>query len=202
MLYTMSSHEKDTRERILEATWQLMERNTGQELSMGAIARAVGISRQAVYLHFASRTELLIETLDYVDRVKGLDARLAQLDQAAGGVERLEACIEIWGNYIPEIIGVAKTLMNSLEADEAMATAWHAKMGCLRNVCREIVETLDRERLLSSRWSPDEATEIFMMTISIGNWEQLVREFGWSQNLYINGVKKLLTSTLIKQSGS
>ncbi len=202
MLYTMSSDPKDTRERILQATWELMEQNTGQEISMGAIAAATGISRQAVYLHFTSRTELLIETLDYVDRVKGLDARLAQLEQAAGGIELLDACVEIWGNYIPEIFSVAKTLMSSLEADEAMAAAWHAKMGCLRDACRQIVDTLDREGILSSRWSPDEATEIFFMNISFNNWEQLVQESGWSQTQYIDGMKKLLTSTLLKQSGS
>lgn len=198
MLYTMSSNEKDTRERILEATWRLMEQNPGQAISMGAIAAAAGISRQAVYLHFASRTELLIETLDYVDRVKGLDARLAQLDLAAGGAELLDASVEIWGNYIPEIIGMARTLLKTREGDEAMAAAWQAKMGCLRDVCRGIVEILGREGLLASRWSPGEATEVFMVILSIGNWEQLIHESGWSQSRYIDCMKKLLRSTLLE----
>jgi AcrR family transcriptional regulator len=195
----MSSSQKDTKTRILEATWRLMEQSPGQETSMGAIAKAAGISRQAVYLHFASRTKLLIETLDYVDEVKGLDERLALLDRMAGGAERLDASVEIWGNYIPEIIGVAKTLLQTREGDEAMAAAWHAKMNCLREVCRGIIDTLLREGLLPSHWSPDQATEIFLMTISINNWEQLVQESGWSQAEYIDGMKKLLRSTLIER---
>jgi AcrR family transcriptional regulator len=194
----MSSNEKDTKTRILEATWQLMEQSPGQEVSMGAIAEVAGISRQAVYLHFTSRTELLIETLDYVDAVKGLDIRLARLEQMTDGVELLDACVEIWGNYIPEIIGVAKTLLKALETDEAMASAWRTKMGCLREALKGIFQTLHREGLLSARWSPEEAAEIFVMTISTHSWEQFVQEFGWSQAQYIDGMKELLRSTLIQ----
>ncbi len=194
----MSSNTKDTKTRILEATWHLMEDSPGREISMNAIAKAAGISRQAVYLHFASRTELLIATLDYVDNVKGLDARMEQLCQMTDGLELLDACVETWGNYIPEIIGMAKTLLKAQETDLAMANAWHAKMSCLREMCKKIVETLNQEWQLSSRWTPEEAIEIFFMTISINNWMHLVEELGWSQAQYINGMKRLLRSTLVK----
>ncbi len=194
----MSSNANDTKTRILEATWHLMEDSPGREISMNAIAKAAGISRQAVYLHFASRTELLIATLDYVDNVKGLDARMEQLCQMTDGLELLDACVETWGNYIPEIIGMAKTLLKAQETDLAMANAWHAKMGCLREMCKKIVETLNQEWQLSSRWTPEEAIEIFFMTISINNWMHLVEELGWSQAQYINGMKRLLRSTLVK----
>jgi AcrR family transcriptional regulator len=194
----MSSNEKDTRTRILQATWHLMEQSPGQDISMNAIAKATGISRQAVYLHFGSRAELLIETLDYVDNVKGLDARMGRLCQMTDGLELLDSCVEVWGNYIPEIIGMAKTLLKTLDTDEAMATAWYAKMGCLRAMCEKIVDTLHQEGILSAHWSTNQATEIFLMAISINNWEQLTNEFGWSQDQYIDSMKQLLRSTLIE----
>ena len=97
----MSSKKIDTRTRILMATWQLMEQRRGQGVQMGDIAKAAGISRQALYLHFGSRTELMIATSNYVDEVKGLNERLKQLKAATTGIELLEACIEVWGNYIP-----------------------------------------------------------------------------------------------------
>ena len=94
----MSSNEIDTRTRILEATWHLLEERRGQGVSMGDIAKEVGISRQAVYLHFASRTELMIATMNYVDEVKGLYERLEKLQSISSGTKLLEAFIDIWGN--------------------------------------------------------------------------------------------------------
>ena len=68
----MSSKEKNTRDRILHATWQLMEQNLGKTISMSDVAKAAGISRQAVYLHFQSRTDLMVATSSYVDELKNL----------------------------------------------------------------------------------------------------------------------------------
>ncbi|MCA9734998.1 helix-turn-helix transcriptional regulator, partial [candidate division KSB1 bacterium] len=74
----MSSKNKDTRTRILEVTWHLMEQQRGQGVRLADVAAAAGVSRQAVYLHFGSRTELMIATTAYVDEVKGLNDRLQQ----------------------------------------------------------------------------------------------------------------------------
>ena len=103
----MSSDEIDTRTRILEATVRLLEEHRGQSVRMGDIAAAAGISRQAVYLHFASRAELLVATTHHIDEQLGLDRRLARSRAAGSGAERLDAYIEFWGNYIPGIYGVA-----------------------------------------------------------------------------------------------
>ena len=58
----MSSHAPDTRTKILQATRQLMEERRGLGVRMSDIAKAAGVSRQAVYLHFDSRIELLSAT--------------------------------------------------------------------------------------------------------------------------------------------
>ncbi len=121
MLYSMSSDEIDTKTRILEATWQLLEQHHGQGVNMSDIARAAGISRQAVYLHFASRTDLMIATMNYVDEVKGLDERLNLFNSAKTGIELLEACVDVWGNYIPEIYGLAKAARAMLMCCEPQA---------------------------------------------------------------------------------
>ncbi len=59
MLYMMSSENIETRTRILDATVRMLEEQGGRGVRMGDIAKAAGISRQAVYLHFSSRAELL-----------------------------------------------------------------------------------------------------------------------------------------------
>jgi AcrR family transcriptional regulator len=194
----MSSEELNTKTRILEATWRLLEERHGQGVSMSDIARATGISRQAVYLHFSSRTELMVATTQYVDEIKGLNERLSQLDAATSGIELLDACVEVWGNYIPEIYGIAKALLNIRDSDEAAAAAWDGSMGCLRDVCRQIVETLDREGVLAPEWSQDGATEMLYTLLSIHHWEQLTMESGWSTAQYVDWMKTLLKRSFVR----
>lgn len=193
----MSSDKNDTRTKILEATWKLLEENRGQGASMGDIAKAVGISRQAVYLHFASRTELIIEMALYVDEVKGLDARFDPFREAKKGIEKLEICVDVWGNYIPEIIGIAKAMLATRETDEATAAAWNEVMGCLKGVCRETVDVLAEEGNLAPEWTREQATDLFMAMISVNAWEELTLESGWTNAEYVERMKKLLKRALI-----
>ena len=97
----MSSPTSETRVRILNATWKLLEASQGSGVRMSDIAKIAGISRQAVYLHFPNRAELLIATTRHLDEVKSVDARLMVSRNAITGLARLEAFIEAWGNYIP-----------------------------------------------------------------------------------------------------
>jgi AcrR family transcriptional regulator len=196
----MSSNEIDTRTKILDATWRLMEQHRGQGVRMIDIAKATGISRQAVYLHFGSRTELMIATTQYVDEVKGLNERLNHLRAAKTGIELLEACVEVWGNHIPEIYGLAKAMLRTRETDEATAAAWDNNMSCLRDVCREIIEALDHEGILAPEWSRSEAIEMLWTMLSFHNWEQLTIECGWSTAQYINWMKTLLKRTFVYQN--
>ena len=75
----MSSSQNQTRTRILAAALALLESSGGQEVRMQDIAKAAGVSRQAVYLHFKSRAELLIATTLYVDEIRHVDARMRRL---------------------------------------------------------------------------------------------------------------------------
>src|SRR5215210_3958710 len=119
----MSSGDPKTRTRILEATWRLMEERNGRGVRMRDVADAGGVSRQAVYDHFGSRAELMVATARYGDEVRGLEERLRGYRAAVSGVERLEAFIEFWGNYIPEIHGIARGLPRHRRAATARRDA-------------------------------------------------------------------------------
>jgi len=193
----MSSEEKDTRTHILQTTWELLESNPGRSLSMSQIAKASKLSRQALYLHFDSRTELLIATTHYVDEVKELDKRLQKLALAKSGEEMLKVCVDVWGNYIPEIYSVSKALIMTKDNDEAAAAAWTDIMACLIDVCAQIIDTLKKENKLSNHWKLKDATDFFQTMISIQNWEELTSGCGWSQKQYISHVTEVLTAALV-----
>lgn len=165
---------------------------------MSDIAKAVGISRQAIYLHFATRTELMVATTHYVDNVRGLKARLTRYDAAGDGVETLEAFIEFWGNYIPEIYALAKALLAVRETDEAAAAAWNDRMAAVRSGCRRAVDALERDGVLASEWTNEKAIDFFSMMMSVHNWEQLTKTCGWTTDEYIRRMQKILKETLVK----
>jgi AcrR family transcriptional regulator len=194
----MSSSELETRTRILEATRRLMEERRGRGVRMRDIAEAAGISRQAVYDHFGSRAKLLVATTHYVDEVRGLKERRHRFEVATIGVERLEAYVEFWGNYIPEVYGMAKALMVARETDEAAAAAWDDRMSAVRESCRRTIEALHRDGMLAPEWSRDVAVDLMWTILSIRNWEQLTTECGWSTNQYVSRMQKLLKRTFVR----
>jgi AcrR family transcriptional regulator len=197
----MSSSELETRDRILEATRRLMEEHRGQGVRMRDVAEAAGVSRQAVYDHFGSRTKLLVETTHYVDEVRGLEERRRRFREATTGVERLEAYVEFWGNFIPEVYGMAKALLAVRETDEAAAAAWDDRMGAVRESCRTTIEALHREGRLAREWSRGEAVDLMWTMLSIRNWEQLTLECGWTNSQYVGRMQKLLKRALIQGPG-
>jgi AcrR family transcriptional regulator len=194
----MSNDNSETRAKILETTWRLMEARRGQEVRMIDIARDTGISRQAVYLHFTSRTELMVATTRYIDQVRGLDQRLQRYRAATDGVEIIDEFVEFWGNYIPEIYGIAKALLAIRETDEAAAAAWKDRMEAVRSGCRKAIDALHRDGMLAQKWSPAEAVDLMWTMLSIHNWENLTMECGWSTSRYVGRMQKLLKRTFVK----
>jgi len=194
----MSIGESETRTRILAATWRLMEEQHGQGVRMSDIAEAAGVSRQALYLHFTSRAELLVATTHYGDQVRGLSERMRPWRAAAAGVELLAAYIEFWGNYIPEIYGIAKALLASRETDDAAAIAWNERMTALREGCRSTIEALQRDGMLAPEWTCDGATDLFWTMLSIRNWEQLTVECHWSTSQYVSQMQLLARCAFVR----
>jgi AcrR family transcriptional regulator len=195
----MSSGDPETRKHILDKTWRLMEKRKGQGVKIGDIARAAGVSRQAVYLHFGSRAELLVATVRYVDDVNHLEERLQALRASVNAVQSLESYVDFWGNYVPEIYGIAKALLAVRETDKDAAAAWNDRMQALHEGWRSAIECLVRESILSPEWDPDHAADAVWAMTSIAVWENLTIERGWSIDEYINRMKAILKKMLVKE---
>ena len=176
----MSREKSETRTKILETTWRLMENERAEVVHMKDIAKAAGISRQAVYLHFPSRAELLIATTIYMEEALGLEARIRRWQTATNGVELLDTFVEFWGNYLPEVYGVAKALIAVYETDAAAAEAWDGRVAEIRGGCQRSIEALATEGGLAPEWTIDSATDLLATMLSVENWEKLTRQRGWS----------------------
>lgn len=192
----MSSERTDTRTRILDAAWGLLEESDGKGVRMADVARRAGISRQAVYLHFPSRADLLIATTRHIDVEKDVDGRLAASRQATDGLARLDAFVAAWGNYIPEVHAVCRALLAMRDTDAEAAAAWDDRMAALRDGCAAAVRDLSEGHALRQDLEPEVATDLLWALLSVRTWEQLVTECGWPQRRYIAAMQDLARRAL------
>lgn len=166
-------------------------------MRMSDIAKAAGISRQALYLHFPTRAELLVATTRHIDSVKDVDARLGPSRAATSGQDRLEAFISAWCGYIPEIHGISVALRAMREGDAEAAAAWDDRMKAVRHGCSSAVRAILEDGRLKQGLTEKSATDILWTLLSVENWEQLVRNCGWSQSDYESLMKRLAEAALL-----
>ncbi len=197
----MSSKSEQTRKRILEATLDLLEAGAGNSVRMTDIASAIGITRQALYLHFATRAELLMAATQYLDAIKDSESRLAPSRHATSGVARLDAFVSAWANYIPEIYGLAKALLAMKESDDVAAAVWDQRMQDMKEGCAAAIDALVADGDLSSLLTASQATDLMWAMLSVRNWEVLTRDCQWSQAFYVENMLRNCR-VLLTQSGS
>jgi AcrR family transcriptional regulator len=187
----MSSDAPETRLKILQATLSLLDASEGRTVRMTDVADRVGITRQALYLHFSTRAELLTAVTHYIEELHHSADRLRPSRTAKTGVERLDAYIDAWGNFIPEIYGTALALMAMSENDDAAAQTWRTRMRDMREGGEAAILALKRDGMLSKAYSPEQATDLLWMMLSVRNWEQLNIASGWTQEQYLDGMKSM-----------
>lgn len=168
----------DTQVRILEAARELIDDRGSPEVAIAEVARASGVSRQTVYLHFGSRAGLLLALARHHDRTSGFMSRVlaARSRPALEGFERL---LDAWFDYLPEILPVARALEGAAIAGDEGGDAWHDRMRDWRGAIRIAVEGLAGAGALADGWTVERATDWVWALVHVERWQHLVVECGW-----------------------
>jgi AcrR family transcriptional regulator len=123
---TSSTADRTRQERVLAAALGVFGRYGFRKTSMDEVARAAGISRQGLYLYFASKEALfraaVYQELDtaLADASRGLDEEGAALDQ------RVVAALDAWlGRYVGSMLAsdISGLLQNPAVQIEDMVDA-------------------------------------------------------------------------------
>lgn len=153
----MSRESADSRIRILAAALEILREQA--EPSMGAIAARAGLSRQALYLHFDSRDELLMAVADWAGATIGLPERLARVARARSARTMLGLFIEVAVWQVGQVGPVIRTLDRIMETDSALAARWRTRNGRAARAA-EIVESLAGQRQLRADVGAGEAVAV------------------------------------------
>ena len=186
-----------TRDRILEAACSLLEDHPDAPTRMADIARAAGVSRQAVYLHFENRADLLTAAMRHRDETTGLQDRLAPSRTAGSGEERIARFIAFWADHVPRVQGLARALLAMRDSDPAAAAAWDERMAATREGCKACILMLAEEDRLAAPWQIGPATDLFWAMLSIQNWLLLTGPCGWSEQDYAENLTRQAHRTFV-----
>ena len=195
----MSSGDPATRRRILEAAKALIEAKPGAAVSMREVAQLAGVSRQALYLHFADRTSLMLEVSRWADSTLRTPARQRRIDQAPSAREALREAIALQAWLKPRLKGIATALDVLRRSDSAADAAWKEREHARLERCEQVIRRLRDEGELAPRWDIPAAARCFWAVTSQRVWDDLVIDQGWSTAYYRTHITALLEAALLHQ---
>lgn len=171
----------------------------GAAVSMSDIAKAIGISRQAVYLHFGTRGGLLMALVRRADDRFEIETDFFEALQIRSPAERLDACLQVWLAFVPKILPVATDLIRLRATDPDAAAAWEDRMSDLRSWLHQLVESLQAEGALAPQWTVAAATDYLWVSSSVQVWDLLVVERNWSPDRAGVMLRDAIAKILLKQ---
>ena len=187
----------ETRNDILDAGWDLVSQR-GAEASISQIAAAAGVSRQAIYLHFGTRGGLLIALVRRADELYAIREAFQDAQGRSDPIERLDAAIRAWLEFVPRILPVARDLIRLKSTDDDARAAWEDRMAELKSWMETLTLSLGEDDALAEGWSAKQASEFLWAHLSVQKWILLVEECGWPPEAAADRLRRTAISLLIK----
>jgi AcrR family transcriptional regulator len=194
----VSTRIEETRERILEAARRLLVERGYHGVGIDQIAREAGVSRQAVYMHhFASKTELLLALVEYVDLVEDVAGYFRPVAEARSAVEAAELAVRGFALAAPKVHDIARVLDSARVTDPAAEAAWQDRARLRRQQVGVVLAWLQRERGLKPGWTLASATDFVCSVLSMQSYQFLVRECHWTTDQFVERINRALSDVLI-----
>ena len=164
---------------------------------MSALARTVGISRQALYLHFPDRAQLLLALVTDIDEKEQLQAGRAAVQQAADAAGAIRAWARHAGLAQPQDRRPRPGPWTTPGTPtRAAAAAWADRTGNRMRGAISIIERLRARR--TARPQPatiTEAAALLWELTSFGVWDDLVNDARIAPDRYVEIITAAVLGT-------
>lgn len=184
---------------IVEAAWLLAKNEGIASLTMAKVAKAAGLSRQAVYWHFKSRTTLLLEVGHFHDtQLQGADLLFNGVP-GASAVESLVAMMKTWLRELPAAAPLLLALNAEALIDEEAKLALETRMADLSRIMESVhIRRIEAEGFLKDGVDPREISDIILILGSPPMWQQLTQFLGWDHDQYTRYVINQVLELVVK----
>ena len=187
----MSSNGKpETRTQILEAARGMFEELGYYGAGLGAVAKKAGVSRQAIYLHFPSKAELLTALHLHIFATDVLPVvERHPITEEMTALEALETMIAVDVQVVSRVWRIHEALTTARrqhpEVEETMRPREDDRYGELLDRARR----LKKEGDLPPGMRPGALADMLWGLVSVGTYTSLVNERGWSLDRYRRWVR-------------
>jgi AcrR family transcriptional regulator len=172
-----------TADRIMDAAFSCAQE--GPDFTMADVARAAGLSRQGIYLHFPDRKTLLIAL--------ALRAReehpSPKVEDAPSARAALNTLVARFAEIYPKVWPVARAIEKETD-DRSIAPSGIAPK------CLALAERFRDEGALAAHLSPGAAADILSTLLSLSVWKELVLGRGWDSARYKSHIVFLAASAV------
>jgi AcrR family transcriptional regulator len=164
---------------------------------MSAVAERAGVTRRALYMHFATRGELVAAMYDYVADVEGLAESLEQVWSAPDAISALDEWAAHLARYHPRLLAVDRAVQRIGTEDREAAVHRARVVAGKLSSCRRLVRRLREENRLASGWTVETATDMLYALISSDVVEALLVDRRWSRRRLSQHLTLLFRSTFV-----
>ena len=195
------SRSQTTRTAILDAARRLLESDGYHAVGLAAVGREAGVSRQAIYLHFGSKANLLKALLEDLNETYLFPAfARCGVWESACGIDALDAWVEVVALTTPPILAVANAVDVARRSDPEAEAMWRRPARGRYADCLRIARWLERDGVLASAWEPADAARFLWAATSIRVFEELTSH-GWSRSRYTRQLQHSLRAALTNGPG-
>ncbi|HKT01367.1 MAG TPA: TetR/AcrR family transcriptional regulator [Rugosimonospora sp.] len=192
-----NARSRRTRLALLASARVLVEQEGLPALTMASVAEHAGVTRRSVYLHFATRTQLITALYEYVNEAEELAASLEEVWQAADAATALERWAHHLARCHTQLIPFGRAFQRVRGSDPDAEHYWDLVMRQWRGSCRRLAEWLATERRLSAAWTVATATDMLWALMSFDVLEALAVDRRWSRKRLARKMSALLASTFV-----
>jgi AcrR family transcriptional regulator len=192
-----NARSRRTRAAVLDAARALLEEHGPTALTMAATAERAGVSRRSVYLHFATRADLLVALYDHVYEVERVGDSLRPVLEAPDPVTALDELAAHVGRIRPRVGAAAAAIRRERRTDPDFAAHWEVVARDQRRICRQVIRALHRDGQLAQPWTIATATDMLWTLLSGDVTDNLMIDCGWSTDRYVDHLAALIRAAFV-----
>ena len=193
---TNEAGELAVRARILREAWAMIEAGRIGDLTMAAVGKAAGVSRQTVYVQFGTRAGLLVQMVRERDATNPRQEQLAAALEEPDPIEALMAVTRVLAAWWQDINPIAQALYGAALTDDAARAAWEDRMTHLNELAEQVVQRLDTAGVLAPGWDVAHASDWLANQLNPLGWV-LLTDAGWSQRTYEERMTAVVGTVLV-----
>lgn len=176
-----NARSRRTRSALLASARAILEERGFEALTMAAVADPAGVTRRAVYLHFATRAALIGALFDYNADVEGLTESLRRVWEAPDALSALDEWAAHLARYHPQLLAIDRAVERVRHHDDDAAAHRERVVRAKLRTARRVIRRLSDEGQLASPWTVETASDMLFSLTSSDIIEALSIDRGWAR---------------------